>query len=102
MLVQIEANCQLARYVADIFDTQLSVRRLGRNNLEGIEGDSENVLLNCAGHNLRLILKRLKSSCARIFAQYMSGKSALIVHCRGRLLLCGAECGIRPFQLPNS
>ena len=49
VLVQIEANCQLARYVADIFDTQLSVRRLGRNNLEGIEGDSENVLDTTCG-----------------------------------------------------
>ena len=42
---------------------------LGRNHLKGTEGDSMNVLLSCAGHNLRLILKRLRESCARIFCR---------------------------------
>ena len=42
---------------------------LGRNHLKGTEGDSMNVLLSCAGHNLRLILKRLRDSCARIFCR---------------------------------
>ncbi len=40
---------------------------LGCNHLKGTEGDSVNVLLSCAGHNLRLILKRLRDSCVRIF-----------------------------------
>ena len=40
---------------------------LGCNHLKGTEGDSTNVLLSCAGHNLRLILKRLRDSCAQIF-----------------------------------
>ena len=42
---------------------------LGRNHLKGTEGDSMNVLLSCAGHNLRLILKRLRNHCARIFCR---------------------------------
>ena len=42
---------------------------LGRNHLKGTEGDSINALLSCAGHNLRLILKRLRGSCARIFCR---------------------------------
>lgn len=42
---------------------------LGRNHLKGTEGDSMNVLLSCAGHNLRLILKHLRDSCARIFCR---------------------------------
>ena len=33
---------------------------LGRNHLKGTEGDQLNVLLSCAGHNLRLILRRLR------------------------------------------
>ena len=39
---------------------------LGRNYLKGTEGDRMNVALACAGHNLRLILKRLRIYCARI------------------------------------
>ena len=42
---------------------------LGRNHLKGTEGDSVNVLLSCAGHNLRLILKRLRGQCAHIFCR---------------------------------
>ena len=42
---------------------------LGCNHLKGGEGDSVNVLLSCAGHNLRLILKRLRGRCARIFCR---------------------------------
>lgn len=37
--------------------------RLGRNFLKGAEGDQVNVLLSCAGHNLRLILNRLRLFC---------------------------------------
>ena len=36
---------------------------LGRNFLKGTEGDQINVLLSCAGHNLRLILNRLRFFC---------------------------------------
>ena len=49
-------------------------RWLGCNYLKGTEGDSMDVLLSCAGRNLRLILKRLKDSCAQIFiARYFGG-----------------------------
>ena len=37
--------------------------RLGRNFLKGTQGDQMNVLLSCAGHNLRLILNRLRLFC---------------------------------------
>ena len=36
---------------------------LGRNHLKGTEGDQVNVLLSCAGHNLRLILNKLRLFC---------------------------------------
>ena len=38
---------------------------LGRNYLKGTLGDQMNVLLCCAGHNLRLILKRLRFFLSR-------------------------------------
>ena len=38
---------------------------LGRNHLKGIQGDQLNVLLSCAGHNLRLILRRLRFFLSR-------------------------------------
>ena len=37
--------------------------REGRNHLKGTQGDQLNVLLSCAGHNLRLILRRLRLFC---------------------------------------
>jgi len=37
--------------------------RLGRNFLKGTQGDQMNVLLSCAGHNLRLILNKLRLFC---------------------------------------
>ena len=37
--------------------------RLGRNFLKGTEGDQVNVLLSCAGHNLRLILNKFRLFC---------------------------------------
>ena len=46
---------------------------LGRNYLKGTEGDGVNVLLSCAGHNLRLILKRLRGQCIRIFYHSIHG-----------------------------
>ena len=33
---------------------------LGRNYLKGTRGDQMNVLLCCAGHSLRLVLRRLR------------------------------------------
>ena len=36
---------------------------LERNHLKGTQGDQLNVLLSCAGHNLRLILRRLRLFC---------------------------------------
>ena len=36
---------------------------LNRNHLKGTEGDQLNVLLSCAGHNLRLILRQLRFFC---------------------------------------
>ena len=36
---------------------------LNRNHLKGTQGDQLNVLLSCAGHNLRLILRRLRFFC---------------------------------------
>ena len=40
---------------------------MGRNWLKGTEGDQMNILLSCAGHNMRLILKKLRETlCALI------------------------------------
>ncbi|MGH1482874.1 MAG: IS5 family transposase [Geminicoccales bacterium] len=47
--------------------------RLGRNWLLGVTGDKINALLAAAGHNLRLILKRL----ALLFAQIMQDSVSL-------------------------
>jgi len=44
---------------------------LDRNYLKGTEGDQMNVMLCCAGHNLRLVLRQL-----RIFCLELSGSSA--------------------------
>ncbi len=40
---------------------------LGRNYLRGTEGDQVNVMLSCAGHNLRLILRQLRIFCLQIW-----------------------------------
>jgi IS5 family transposase len=40
---------------------------LGRNYLKGTQGDQMNVLLSCAGHNLRLILRQLRILCAQMW-----------------------------------
>jgi len=40
---------------------------LGRNYLKGTHGDQMNVMLSCAGHNLRLILRQLRIFCAQIW-----------------------------------
>lgn len=46
--------------------------RLGRNFLKGTEGDRVNVLLSCAGHNLRLILNRLRLFCLQTAAHLLA------------------------------
>ena len=38
---------------------------LNRNHLKGTQGDQLNVLLSCAGHNLRLILRQLRFFLSR-------------------------------------
>lgn len=45
---------------------------LGRNHLKGTEGDQVNVLLSCAGHNLRLILNRLRFFCLQTAAHLLA------------------------------
>ena len=49
--------------------------RLGRNWLLGHDGDKINAILAAAGHNLRLVLKKLALLFARIFA--FSGQGAI-------------------------
>ena len=41
---------------------------LDQNYLKGSEGDHMNVMLSCAGHNLRLILRQLRIFCLRLLA----------------------------------
>ena len=43
---------------------------LGCNYLKGSEGDQTNVMLSCAGHNLRLILGKLKIFLSLAFGPY--------------------------------
>ena len=40
---------------------------LGRNHLKGEVGNQMNVLLSCAGHDLRLVLKSLEIFCLQIW-----------------------------------
>ena len=56
--------------------------RLGRNFLKGTEGDQVNVLLSCAGHNLRLILNRLRLFCLQTAAHLLTWLRLRVVpHC---------------------
>ena len=56
--------------------------RLGRNHLKGTEGDQVNVLLSCAGHNLRLILNRLRLFCLQTAAHLLAWLRLRVVpHC---------------------
>jgi IS5 family transposase len=41
---------------------------LGRNYLKGTQGDQINVMLSCAGHNLRLILRQLRIFCRCVWS----------------------------------
>ena len=64
-------------------DEQLVYGWLGRNHLKGTEGDDVNVLLSYAGHNLRLILKRLRGGqracilCCSVYERIIHLKRAL-------------------------
>ena len=65
---------------------------LSRNYLKGTEGDQMNVMLSCAGHNLRLILRQLRILCLQILGDRTS--VAFEVHREVRLRgfldeLCG-------------
>ena len=55
---------------------------LGRNYLKGTEGDQINVMLSCAGHNLRLILRRLKILCPQLSGNTASAEPKMhhVVH----------------------
>ena len=77
---------------------------LGRNHLKGTEGDSMNALLSCAGHNLQLILKRLRDSCAQIFLSHgiSVGISPETRAVGGKLRLRSVKRRLRPFPLPMS
>ena len=43
---------------------------LRRNYLQGRQGDEMNVLLSCAGHNLRVVLRRVGIFCANFWAWF--------------------------------
>ena len=60
---------------------------LGRNYLKGSVGDQMNVMLSCAGHNLRLILRQLRVFCRRLFggATQLSDLKRLVGACRALL-----------------
>ena len=56
---------------------------LDRNYLKGTLGDQMNVLLCCAGHNLRLILKRLRFDLSRFLetvfgCRYAVGRGQIV------------------------
>ncbi len=55
--------------------------RMGRNYLQGIDGDAINVLLCCAGHNLRLILRHLRifwPSIWQVLRSWLSGSRPMV------------------------
>ncbi len=41
--------------------------RLGRNPLKGVLGDAVHAVICGAGHNLRLLIKKLRLFCAQIW-----------------------------------
>ena len=45
---------------------------LGRNYLKGTEGDQMNAMLSCAGHNMRIILKKIRIICADFLRRLFS------------------------------
>ena len=77
---------------------------LGRNHLKGTEGDTMNVLLSFAGHNLRLILIRLRDRCARFFLSlsFSLDYSPRTVAFRCQLRFWCVERCVRPSQMPTT
>ncbi|MYF98471.1 hypothetical protein F4212_04955 [Candidatus Poribacteria bacterium] len=65
--------------IEPVIDHLKSDGHLGRNWLKGVEGDRMNVLLCCAGHNLRLILRRLRFFCLWILGLGCSVCGALVI-----------------------
>ena len=57
---------------------------LGRNYLKGSVGDQMNVMLSCAGHNLRLILRQLRIFYRRLFggATLLTGLEHFVGRCK--------------------
>ena len=51
--------------------------RLGRNPLKGALGDALHAVLCGAGHNLRLLIRKLRLLCARIQAVLLAMRDAL-------------------------
>jgi len=60
---------------------------LGRNYLKGRVGDQMNVMLSCAGHNLRLILRQLRIFYRRLFgdAKRLTGPERFVGACKALL-----------------
>ena len=60
---------------------------LGRNYLKGSAGDQMNVMLSCAGHNLRLILRQLRIFYRRLFgdAKRLIGAERFVGACKALL-----------------
>lgn len=46
---------------------------MGRNRLKGTEGDQMNMLLSCAGHNMRLILRKLREILCALVPEPLKG-----------------------------
>ena len=57
------------KHLHKLSDEQLLIGWLKRYHLKGTEGDSINVMRSCAGHNPRLILKRLRKISTGIFCR---------------------------------
>ena len=45
---------------------------LGRNYLKGTEGDQMNAILSCAGHNMQIIMKKIRIICADFLRRLFS------------------------------
>ena len=45
---------------------------LGRNYLKGSQGDQMNAMLSCAGHNMRIMMRKIRILCADFRRQFMA------------------------------
>lgn len=54
--------------------------RLGRNPLKGALGDALHAVMCGAGHNIRLLLKKLRLLCAEILAELRALLAAIADH----------------------